>query len=408
MGEDAAVSGARERLAVGVDTLSWVDPAPRNAVFDGVITDTLGSGAVVYLGVREGFGRDSEGFLPYDAVDDYVEEGDVHRVQVAEPSSPWGSDRPTLSTDLSVDGGLVELRRGRSSTEGEAARLASLLQVDPPEGWGPRWDRGSEEAGMDAMRASIERANDRADRVEAALSEADPDTAPGLLVAPESTVWVWFGRESRFALDGFRGEVTATMPGHHRTKAAHPGASAAVDFAEAVCEGGWGSKEEFPFAAVTRQFGPREGDRVGIGHGKPDGRLITLGRGEVTEYDPDGGITLERRMSGSGKYDALGVSRESGDTAVTKFKEGRWWYATSYRDSAGETKGTYVNVCTPLELFPESVRYVDLHVDVVRHADGRVERVDDDELDAAVEAGQVPAALAERAREVAGRIESAL
>jgi Ribonuclease G/E len=303
-----------------------------------------------------------------------------------------------------VDGGLVELRQGRSGDTGEAARLASLLNVDSPEGWGPRWAYGSDDAGMDALRASLERAAERTAALEVALGDADPDAAPVRLHAPRATRWYWFGRESRFALDGHRRAVTTTMPGHHRTKAAHSGASAAVDFAEAVCE----PEGEFPFAAVTRQFGPREGDRVGIGHGKPEGRLITLGRGEVTEYDPEGGITLEREMSPGGSYDALGVRREAGDVAVTKFREGRWWYATVYRDEAGETKGTYVNVCTPLELFPDSVRYVDLHVDVVRYADGTVERVDDDELDAAVEAGYVPEALAEKARDVASRVENAL
>jgi hypothetical protein len=398
-GDPDAIEPLDGDLRVGVDTLAWDDPAPAGAVFDGVVTDTLGSGAVLELD-----GEGTEGFLPYDAADDYVEEGAILRVQVDDPKPPWESDRPGLTTDLRVDGGLVELRQGRSGDTGEAARLASLLNVDSPEGWGPRWAYGSDDAGMDALRASLERAAERTAALEVALGDADPDAAPARLHAPRATRWYWFGRESRFALDGHRRAVTTTMPGHHRTKAAHSGASAAVDFAEAVCE----PEGEFPFAAVTRQFGPREGDRVGIGHGKPEGRLITLGRGEVTEYDPEGGITLEREMSPGGSYDALGVRREAGDVAVTKFREGRWWYATVYRDEAGETKGTYVNVCTPLELFPDSVRYVDLHVDVVRYADGTVERVDDDELDAAVEAGYVPEALAEKARDVASRVENAL
>jgi hypothetical protein len=397
-GSPDAVEALDEHVRVGVDTLAWDDPASAGAVFDGVVTDTLGSGAVLELD------DDREGFLPYDAADDYVEEDTVLRVQVDDPRPPWASDRPGLTTDLRVDGGLVDLRQGRSADAGEAARLASLLDVESPEGWGPRWDYGSEEAGMDALRESLERAVSRVEALETALGDADPDAAPALLHAPRTTRWYWFGRASRFALDEHRRAVTTTMPGHHRTKAAHTGASAAVDFAEAVCEPGG----EFPFAAVTRQFGPREGDRVGIGHGKPEGRLITLGRGEVTEYDPEGGITLEREMSPGGSYDALGVRREAGDVAVTKFREGRWWYATVYRDETGETKGTYVNVCTPLEIFPDSVRYVDLHVDVVRHADGTVERVDDDELDDAVEAGYVPEALAEKARDVATRVENAL
>ena len=399
VGVPDAIEALAERLAaVGIDTLSWADSVPTGAVFEGVVTDTLGGGAVVGLG-------DGEGYLPYDDAEGYVEEGDVLRVQVRDPAPPWGGDRPTLSTDLVVDGGLVELRRGSGGNgDSEAGRMASLLSVDPPEGWAPRWTRWADDADMDALRASLERANERADAVTRALADADPDRAPVRLVAPLDATWVWFGRESRFALDEYRREVTTTIPGHHRTKAATEAASAAVDFAEAVCE----PSGEFPFAAVTRQFGPHAGDRIAIEHGKPEGRLITLGRGEVVEYDPGGSIRVEREMTAGGSYDALGVERRAGDVAATKFVEGRWWYATVYRDSEGATRGTYVNVCTPLEVFPEAVRYVDLHVDVVKHPDGRVERVDDDELDAAVEAGDVPEPLAERAREVASRIENAL
>ncbi|PSQ49783.1 RNA-binding protein, partial [Halobacteriales archaeon SW_6_65_15] len=156
-------------------------------------------------------------------------------------------------------------------------------------------------------------------------------------------------------------------------------------------------------------FGPSEGDRLAIQHGKPDGRCFSLGRGEVTACDPDEGkVTVRRTMSGRGTYDALGTDREAGDVAVTKFREGRWWYPTVYRSEDGETKGTYVNVCTPVELFPSAARYVDLHVDVVKFPDGRVERVDDDELDAAVEAGRVSEELAEKTRSVASSVKRAL
>jgi Ribonuclease G/E len=159
---------------------------------------------------------------------------------------------------------------------------------------------------------------------------------------------------------------------------------------------------------VTRQFGPVEGDTVAIGHGKPDGRAFSLGRGEVVEWDTDGTLSVERTLSGSGTYDALGTAREAGDTALTKFREGRWWYPTVYRSADGDLKGTYVNVCTPVECFPDEVRYVDLHVDVIKHPDGTVERVDDDELDEAVAAGTVSEELAEKARSVASSLENAL
>jgi hypothetical protein len=195
------------------------------------------------------------------------------------------------------------------------------------------------------------------------------------------------------------------MAGHHRIKAAANRASDAVDFVEGVC----GSVEEFPQVATFRKFGPEEGGTVAIEHGKPDGRLFTLGRGRVTNLDPGAGkLTVRREMTGGGVYDGLAVLRESGDTAVTKFAEGRWWYPTTYRDEDGRSKGTYVNVCTPVEVFPDAVRYVDLHVDVLAHADGSVERVDDDELDEAEKMGHVSEELAEKARTVAGSVERAL
>ena len=407
-GEPDAVADLRTRLAdVGRDTLSWADPTPVGSVFTGEVTETLGSGAVVDLGSVDG---DSvSGFLPYDRVEGYAETGDSYRVQVASAEPPWSDDRPTLATDLRITGGLVELRRGDGGSMSETARLADILPVDPIEGWSPRWSNSADDASLDAMAAALERANARADVVMEAVAAADGES-PGRIVAPVSGAWLWFGRESRFELDSIRRRVETTMAGHHRTKAATNAASAAVDFVEALCGSDIASDGEtdFPFAVVTRQFGPGLGDSIAIRHGKPAGRTITLGRGAVTEYDPDGSITVEREMTGGGTYDALGVERTSGDIATTTFREGRWWYPTVYRSADGERRGTYVNVCTPVEIFPRSVRYVDLHVDVVKGPDGEVRRVDDDELDAAVAAGTIPEPLASRAREVAASIENAL
>ncbi|WP_435361328.1 DUF402 domain-containing protein [Haloarchaeobius sp. DFWS5] len=408
-GDHEAVETVRDVCTgVGIDSFAWDDPAPRGAVFDGVVTQTLGSGAVVDLG-------DSEGFLPFNEYDGYVDAGDVVRVQVHEPTAPWDSDRAGLSGTMVVHDGLVELSRGRdgvsANVRGERAtelvRTTDILPQEVPDGWGVRWQRAAADAPMAALGDALAVVAERADELDATLADAggDPDDAPATLVEPEATAWVWFGRECRFGLDEVRRAVEATMPGHHRIKAAHRAASTAVDFVEAVCPDADG---EFPFQAVSEQFGPMGGDRIAISHGKPEGRLIVLGRGDVVDYDPAGQVTVERQMSGGGTYDALGVEREDGDTAVTKLKEGRWWYPTVYRDSDGERKGTYVNICTPVELFPDAARYVDLHVDVVKHVDGTVERVDDDELDEAVAAGHVSEPLAEKARSVAAAVERAL
>ncbi|MFB6075049.1 MAG: DUF402 domain-containing protein [Haloarculaceae archaeon] len=400
IGDANAVETVVARLTdLGRDALAWVDPAPRGAVFAGEVAETLGSGAVVDLGERAGF-------LPYGKTDRRIDEGDRLRVQVRDPRPPWIDERPVLDTTLRVQGSLATLVRGESGGGTGAPELADLLSADPREGWRVTWERAADEAGLDALGDALAAANERAAAIESAVDGIEADeAAPREHHGGTGTTWVWFGRESRFALDEHRRAVTATMPGHHRTKAADERASAAVDFAEALAPDLDG---EFPFAVVARQFGPREGETVAIRHGKPDGRCFSLGRATVTDVDADGSVTLERELSSRGTYDGLGTEREPGDVAETKIREGRWWYPTVYRSADGDLRGTYVNVCTPVEAFPDAVRYVDLHVDVVKRPDGSVERVDDDELDAAVAAGDVSEALAEKARSVAASVEQAL
>ncbi len=435
VGVDGDPRGVAEAVShlrtVGVDELAWADPAPAGAVFDGEVVETLGSGAVVDLGSSEpertdvedvsaARMRSVEGFLPFDDADGYVDDGDTVRVQVSSAAPPWSDDRPLLDTSITAVGGLAALVRGQERTtvdtyDDEAGRelagMTDLLGADVPDGWGVRWSRDATDASMDALGDALERASTVAADLSAALDDAGPVDPSRRLVAPTATAWVWFGRDCRFGLDEARRAVTTTMPGHHRTKAADETASAGVDFVEALCDVGRGEFDgdmDFPFEVVTDKFGPVEGDTVRIGHGKPDGRLLILGRGEVTERDADGSLTVRREMTPGGTYDELDVERESGDVAVTKFREGRWWYPTVYRDEEGDRKGTYVNICTPVECFPNTIRYVDLHVDVVKHRDGRVERVDDDELDDAVERGFISEELAEKARSVASALERAL
>ena len=411
--QGVGVSGDREAVerivdelrTLGRDTLAWADPLPERAVYAGEVTETLGSGAVVDCG-------DGEGFLPYSNSDDRVETGDRVRVQVVEGAAPWTDGRAVLDTDIAVRGELLTLVRGGSnSTTAAGPAMLDVIAADPRDGWGVSWEAESDDAGFDAIADALEAANERAAAIDDALAGADDpvDTAPTRQADGGATTWVWFGRESRFELDEQRRQVTTTMAGHHRVKAGSNSASAAVDYVEALCDDpGADGEADFPFAVTAQQFGPQAGDTLTLGHGKPDGRLITLGRADVQSVDDDGTVTVERTMSAGGEYDGLGVPKAAGDVAETKLKEGRWWYPTVYRSSDGEKKGTYVNICTPVEIFPDTARYVDLHVDVLKHADGTVERVDDDELDAAVDAGHVPEVLADRARSVAAAVASAL
>ena len=417
-GTPTAVDEAAALLSVGIDTLSWEDAAPVGSVIDGKITDTRRRGALVDLGTETGY-------LPFRNTDDHVDVGEMVRVQVRESAAPWTDDRPLLDTDIRVSTGLATLlpESGTptvSTRDAAAARelvgMTELLGVEAPDGWRIQWEHAATEASMDVLKSALNRAVVQADTLAGVLDDAPPAadrTEPTGLFAERAGRWFWFGRESRFVLDGLRRSVTTTLPGHHRIKTGADAASAGVDLAEALCGSDWSGEtsdedgiDTFPFSVVADCFGPSVGDQVDIGHGTPDGRLISLGSGTVTDRDDDS-VTLQRELSGGGSYDALDIPRKNGDIAVTTFREGRWWYPTVYRRD-DDVLGTYVNICTPVECFPDSVRYVDLHVDVIKHGDGRVERVDDDELEAAVDAENVHEALAEKARSVASALETAL
>jgi Ribonuclease G/E len=288
------------------------------------------------------------------------------------------------------------------SPEHELARTTEMLGTDVPDDWGVRWEYTAEDADMSVLDAALAKAVERVEAIETGLaSGADQD---GLVARPAETVWVWFGRDSRFELDEYRDAVTPTMTGHHRIKAGSDAASAAVDFVEHLDRVGG----EFPFEAVTDVFGPTEGSTVTIAHGKPGGHCFTLGQGTVTDRSiPKERITVHREMTTGGTYDAIGSAREPGDLAITRFAEGRWWYPTLYRGEDGQSKGTYVNIATPIEIFPDTVRYMDLYIDVVKRPDGTVEIVDEAELDDAVDAGRLSEDIAERAKDVAQRVAAA-
>ena len=64
-------------------------------------------------------------------------------------------------------------------------------------------------------------------------------------------------------------------------------------------------------------------------------------------------------------------------------------------------RGEYWNINTPVEFYPEKIRYVDLHVDVVLKGGGRPEMIDRDQLERLVEKGYIKEELARKALQVA-------
>jgi len=84
---------------------------------------------------------------------------------------------------------------------------------------------------------------------------------------------------------------------------------------------------------------------------------------------------------------------EAADIFVETYFRDRWysiWEVQSHR--TGRTKGWYCNVCQPLEIDGDQVRFVDMELDVFVFPDGRYVVLDEDELEMAMLTPEVKAA----------------
>jgi hypothetical protein len=205
---------------------------------------------------------------------------------------------------------------------------------------------------------------------------------------------------SKACLDRIRGEVVPTMEGHHRFRII---ASEYVDLVEREVE-------KYPFKmgnmeeAVKRRVildSLGRGKGLKIEHIKPEGKVIQLRGGEITFLSDDKKEMLIRRTLKGRRYNGLDLAIEKGDYAITRVREGDWSVKHSYYSGEGVLKGEYWNINTPVEFYPEKIRYVDLHVDVVMKRRGRPEIIDREQLEHLVEKGYIKGELALKALEVA-------
>ncbi len=228
--------------------------------------------------------------------------------------------------------------------------------------------------------------------------------------AERTAVDIEFPDLAKRALDELRNRVTATVPNHHRLKTI---ASEYVDLMEKVQLSsqpetreavGRNLEEELVWKAFEK------GKELAIEHVKPDGTVIFLSEGEVLEREPaERRLLLQRRkFKGGSRYDGLDTPKEAGDYAVTEVEEGAWFYKHAYHRLRGDPIGEYYNVNTPVEFYPDRIRYVDLEIDVVRWTDGRIEIVEEGLLSRQIEMGYLSRELAEKARQVAEEIKKSL
>lgn len=221
---------------------------------------------------------------------------------------------------------------------------------------------------------------------------------------------VEFPSLSKSRLDELRSRVVPTLSRHHFYRAAGGEFASAVAMAEKLLEAGRSREEvESLLKETVERLYPVEADRVGVQHVKLNGTVLELGLGVIESYDEaESTLRLRRSLRPGGLLDGLGLAKQTGDYAVTELKLGAWSLRTKYYSKGGCLKGSYLNVNTPVELYPAAVRYVDLELDVVVTPDGQVEVLDLERLEGAAESGVVSPRLVEAAKRELKRLLASL
>jgi len=225
----------------------------------------------------------------------------------------------------------------------------------------------------------------------------------------EDSVDIEFPFSAKTALDELRNRVLPTVPQHHHLRVI---ASDYVSLLEEKMLSGHPEKRESVGRSMEKSLiwdTLQVGKEIKIEHVKLDGPVIFLSEGVIREKDFDRKrLVLKRsRFKGRTKYDGLGIEKREGDYAISEIQGGLWYYQHTYFRSDGTLIGQYVNINTPVEFYPDRIRYVDLEIDVVQMPDGQVIVTDEEDLEKQFDAGYLGKELKERAKKEAGqRVES--
>ncbi|MBS7643205.1 DUF402 domain-containing protein [Candidatus Bathyarchaeota archaeon] len=301
---------------------------------------------------------------------------------------------PALTTKISILGnyailisdGHVRVSRkilDRNSRD-RLCKLGEELKTE----WGILWRTAAENQPPDVLRSEIAYLMEKGKIIK---ERAERLKAPSLVYEGRYYLDAEFPALSKKKLDAIRSSITPTIPGHHYYKACGGNIASAVDMAEKLLSMGHPLKEveDLFLQTVTTEF-PIEDSTVTIEHVKLDGRVFHLGKALVETYDRDKSIiTLRRTFETNGIYDGFETPKETGDYAITEIKVNEWYVKTQYFSRDGRQKGIYINVNTPVELYPTRIRYVDLEIDICVFPNGEIKILDEKKLEEQVEKGTI-------------------
>jgi len=309
-----------------------------------------------------------------------------------------GAKEPTLTTKITIPGRYAVLipksKTGVSlkiHDPNTRTRLHALGEELATSEWSIIWRTASANQPQERLKDEVKTLIREAEEVS---RKAEASIAPVMIREGSYVMDVELPALSKRKLDEIRTTICPTLAGHHYYKVCGGRIAAALDMAEnLLAEGKTRNEVEVIFRQEIAPEFPFAGATIDVEHVKASGLILYLGKASI-EFLEEGYVQLQRIMTKGGVYDGLGAKKEAGDIAKTEARFGEWYFQTKYYSKDGEYKGCYVNVNTPLELYPHAIRYVDLEVDICVLPDGTLKVLDEEKLEKAVAKGHISGKLA--------------
>ncbi len=334
--------------------------------------------------------------------------GDLVVVSIARPAiKPW--EEPRLSTSLRVVGEYVALIYGSQRLSiSEHVRdpvkrrelLATATSAVIGKGFGVHLRSSSNYASPEDIVGEVRFLEDKLKEI---IEKARSASEPCIVYEGELVSIVGLTSVAKEVLDSIRDSVVPTIRRHHSLKSYSGCLSDIVDYIETGLAIGldkniaYNAIEEYIVSKLTSR------QRIGIIHVRPDGRILKLTPG-VIEYVSRSGngylFRVKRVFKSEGVYDGLGVEKKPGDYDIMVFKTDSWVIRHNYYRENGEYIGSYININTPPEIYPDTIKYHDLAVDIIVDKSGEAKVVDKEELEELHRQGIIPEKLYKKTQEV--------
>lgn len=353
--------------------------------------------AIIYLGDQ------LAGILPLNFEDRELRLGSYVPVRI-EALTSEGDERLQLSASLTVPGHYAVLtltpvvRISKQITDPEAReRLQRLGSAQETSGWGIIWRTAAQEVEDHVLQEEIQRLIQEAQELR---KDVEAATTVGYLHGGEMTMQVFLPAQAQMACDSLRAEILPTLPGHHKYKAKGDVYGAIVDALEKELPADVLRTRTATLSVLSSLDAMQAPFRetLSVQSRQLDGSLRNEGEGERLNYDLSAGwVEMRQELRNKDSYpDGLQLDKQPGDYTIIRFQEGSWSYVRRFYGRDGTWKGDVARVTTPVALFSDQVRLVNLLVTVTYSPQQEPQVTGLEELQALQQRGVVSMALVEK------------